>query len=199
MSEGRDIREAAGLDAAVEADFELMARSARGDRHAFATIVERYGPMALRVAARMVSDRHAAEDIAQEAMVRAWTRASDFDPARARFSTWLYRIVVNLCIDSNRRLRPGPLPSDFDPADPAANTARDMEAHEQLAALATAIEELPPRQRAALSLVYEEGLAGAEAARVLGVSVKALERMLARARERLRKTLKDPLELGSAI
>lgn len=199
MSGGCDITEATGTDGAPEADFELMARSARGDRHAFTTIVERYGPMALRVAARMVNDRHAAEDIAQEAMVRAWTRASAFDPARALFSTWLYRIVVNLCIDSNRRLRAAPLPRDFDPADPSANTARDLEAHEQLAALATAVEELPPRQRAALSLVYEEGLAGAEAARVLGVSTKALERMLARARARLKRTLNGPQELESGL
>jgi RNA polymerase sigma-70 factor (ECF subfamily) len=88
-------------------DADLLARSARGDRRAFDEIVTRYGPLALRIAGRMARDRQSAEDIAQEAMVRVWRRASEFDPRRARFSTWLYRIVVNLCIDpilaKNRR------------------------------------------------------------------------------------------------
>src|SRR5690349_8739430 len=95
-------------------DAELLARSARGDRRAFDRIVARYGPVALRLAARIVPDRQSAEDIAQEAMVRIWHRAGDFDARRARFTTWLYRIVANLCIDLCRRPRPVPLPEHFD-------------------------------------------------------------------------------------
>ena len=168
---------------------DLLARSARGDLRAFDEIVTRYGPVALRVAARMAPDRQSAEDIAQEAMVRIWRRADEFDGRRARFTTWLYRIVVNLCIDLRRRPQPVALPPDFDPIDPSAGAAENIEVDERRAALIKAIEELPSGQRAALMLVYEEGLSGAEAAQVLGVSTKAVERLLARARARLRELL----------
>jgi RNA polymerase sigma-70 factor, ECF subfamily len=168
---------------------DLLARSARGDRRAFDEIVTRYGPMALRVAARMAPDRQSAEDIAQEAMVRIWRRADEFDTRRARFTTWLYRIVVNLCIDLSRKARPVALPEDFDPVDPSAGAAERVEADERHAALVRAIDELPSGQRAALTLVYDEGLSGAEAAQALGVSTKAVERLLARARARLRELL----------
>lgn len=170
-------------------DADLLARSARGDRRAFDQIVTRYAPVALRIAGRMAADRQSAEDIAQEAMVRVWRRAGEFDARRARFSTWLYRIVVNLCIDSSRTPQPASLPEGLDPVDPAASAAEAMEVDQQRAALMRAIDELPSRQRAALVLVYDEGLSGAEAARVLGVSAKAVERLLARARARLRELL----------
>lgn len=170
-------------------DDELLARSAAGDRRAFETIVMRHGSLALRVARRLVPDREAAEDIAQEALVRVWIRAGDFDAGRARFTTWLYRIVVNLAIDASRRLRPERLPEHFDTADPAAGAEDRLELDEYYVALGNAREKLPSRQRAALLLVYDEGLSGAEAAEVLGVSTKAIERLLARGRERLRERL----------
>jgi RNA polymerase sigma-70 factor (ECF subfamily) len=179
-------------------DAVLLARSARGDRRAFDELVTRYGPVALRIAGRMARDRQSAEDIAQEAMVRVWRRASEFDARRARFSTWLYRIVVNLCIDSVRTPQPVPLPEGLDPADPAENAAEAMEVDERRAALVRAIEGLPSRQRAALALVYHEGLSGAEAAQVLGVSAKAVERLLARARSRLRELLVPDCEQPEA-
>lgn len=170
-------------------DAELLARSARGDRRAFDRIVARHGPLALRLAARIARDRQSAEDIAQEAMVRIWHRAADFDARRARFTTWLYRIVVNLCIDLGRRPRPVPLPDHFDAADPAAGAEQALEQDERRAVLARAMDELTPGQRAALTLVYDEGLSGAEAAQALGVTTKAVERLLARARAHLRERL----------
>jgi len=167
----------------------LLARTASGDRRAFDEIVTRYGPVALRLAVRMAPDRQSAEDIAQEAMLRIWRRANEFDVRRARFTTWLYRIVVNLCIDLRRRPRPAPLPEDFDTIDAAAAAADNLEADERRAALLRAMDELSSGQRAALMLVYDEGLSGAEAAQVLGISAKAVERLLARARARLRELL----------
>jgi RNA polymerase sigma-70 factor, ECF subfamily len=184
-----DIHGLDGQSADTDDAAALLARSARGDRRAFDQIVTRYGPVALRVAARMAPDRQSAEDIAQEAMVRIWRRAHEFDGRRARFTTWLYRIVVNLCIDLSRKPRPVALPEDFDPVDPAGGAADCLEADERCTALVRAIEELPSGQRAALMLVYDEGLSGAEAAQALGVSTKAVERLLARARARLRELL----------
>ena len=170
-------------------DADLLARSAAGDRQAFERIVMRHGPLALRVARRLAPDRHSAEDIAQEALVRAWRRAGDFDASRARFTTWLYRIVVNLVIDLRRRSRSERLPEHFDTADPAPGAEETRELDERHAALWSARQSLPSRQQAALALVYDEGLSGAEAAQVLGVSTKAVERLLARARAYLRERL----------
>lgn len=171
------------------ADEVLLAWSAQGDRRAFDEIVTRHGPFALRVATRVITDPLVAEDVVQEAMLRAWSQAARFDPDRARFTTWLYRIVVNLCIDQKRRVQPDPMPEDFDAVDPAAGTDEMMEANERQAALAGALRALPARQRAAMTLVYDEGLSGAEAARTLGLSAKAVERLLARARTYLRERL----------
>jgi RNA polymerase sigma-70 factor (ECF subfamily) len=80
-------------------DAELIAWSADGDRRAFDEIMTRHGPFALRVAARLVPDAAIADELIQEALVRAWARADHCDPERARFTTSLSRIVVNLCID----------------------------------------------------------------------------------------------------
>jgi RNA polymerase sigma-70 factor (ECF subfamily) len=170
-------------------DAELLSRSAAGDRRAFDEIVARHGAFALRVAARIVADPLLAEDVVQEAMLRAWSQAHLFDPGRARFTTWLYRIVVNLCIDQRRRRSPERLPDDLDPIDPAASADEALAANERHAALARALKQLPVRQRAAMTLVYDEGLSGAEAGRILGLSAKAVERLLARARAFLRERL----------
>lgn len=170
-------------------DEQLLSWSAQGDRRAFDEIVVRHGPFALRVAARLVADRSLAEDLAQEAFVRAWAQARQFDPRRARFTTWLYRIITNLCIDQRRRVHPQPLPEGFDTVDPSAGAQEIMESQEQAQVLTEALSELPARQRAAMTLVYDEGLSGSEAARILGLSAKAIERLLARARERLRASL----------
>ena len=170
-------------------DATLVGWSASGDRRAFDEIVIRHGPFALRVASRLIPDLRAAEDVVQEAMVRAWSQSGQFDASRARFTTWLYRIVVNLCIDQRRRVRPESMPENFDPVDPAAGAAEMMEVLERDATLAKELSKLPVRQRAAMTLVYDEGLSGAEAGRVMGLSAKAVERLLARARAYLREVM----------
>jgi RNA polymerase sigma-70 factor, ECF subfamily len=170
-------------------DAELISWSAGGDRRAFDQIVSRHGLFALRVALRLIADPAAAEDVVQEAMLRAWSQAGHFDPCRARFTTWLYRIVLNLCIDQRRRIRPEPMPNNFDPVDSAAGADDILECAERRESLARALRELPGRQRAALTLVYDEGMTGAEAAQILGVTVKALERLLARGRAFLRQRI----------
>ncbi len=171
-------------------DPELMAWSAAGDARAFDTVVVRHGPMALRVARRLVDDAVAAEDIVQEAMVRLWSQAARFDARRALLTTWLYRIVSNLAIDHRRRRRPVALPDDFDVADTAPGAEVMLEQAEDHASLDAAMAALPPRHRMAIALVYEEGLSGAETARVLGLSAKAVERLLARARATLRAEIR---------
>jgi len=171
-------------------DSQLAEWSAAGDTRAFDQIVVRHGTFALRVARRIVANASTAEELVQEAMLRAWSQSKHYNPRCARFSTWLYRIVVNLCVDHGRRFQPEPMPEDFDAADPQMNTDEISKAHERSAAIARAVTYLPVNQRAAMTLVYDEGMTGTEAARVLGVSKKkAMERLLARARAHLRERL----------
>jgi RNA polymerase sigma-70 factor (ECF subfamily) len=170
-------------------DAQLAALTQSGDRAAFDEIVRRHGPFALRVALRLCHDRAAAEDAAQDAMLRVWHQIHRYDPEIARFSTWLYRITVNLCIDQSRKWRGVALPEGYDETDPSPDGEQTLAALETSRSLAAGLRRLPARQRAAMLLVYEEGLSGAEAARVLGFSPKAVERLLARAREQLRKAL----------
>lgn len=171
-------------------DAELAAWSVGGDRRAFDEIVSRHGPFALRVASRLVRDATTAEDLAQDAMFRAWKDIGRFDAKRAQFTTWLYQIVVNLCIDHQRKRRPGQLPENFDAIDAKPGADSMIETSERNAAMAKAITELSPGQRAAMVLVYDEEMSGSEAARVLGLSAKAVERLLARARAYLRDRLR---------
>lgn len=176
----------------IAPDSDLISWSAEGDKRAFDMIMLRHGRFALRVAMRLIPHAPTAEDIVQEAMVRAWMQARYFDARRARFTTWLYRIIVNLCIDQRRRVQPDPLPQSFDIADPAAGADEAIEANQRQRTLVLALRELPERQRAAMTLVYDEGLSGAEAGRVLGLSAKAVERLLARARLFLRNRMVPP-------
>jgi RNA polymerase sigma-70 factor, ECF subfamily len=177
-------------------DADLIAWSANGDRRAFDEVVYRHGPFALRVALRLIPNASAAEDVVQEAMLSAWSQSGRFNPARARFTTWLYRIVVNRCIDYRRSLKHETLPEEFDAVDPSSNVEEMMMSNEEGAALAKALRTLSVRQRAAMTLVYDEGMSGAEAARVLGLSSKAVERLLARARACLREQLQIEFNLS---
>ena len=170
-------------------DAVLSERLVREDRLAFDELIRRHAPLALRTARRLVRDPDVAEDLVQEALLRAWHEAARFDPRRAKWSTWLYRVVVNLCIDHRRLSRYEAWPERLDPIDPAGGAQEALEAAERLTALSAALAALPVRQRAAIALVYDEDLSGAEAAKILGVSTKALERLLARGRSELKDRL----------
>ncbi|MCB4824091.1 sigma-70 family RNA polymerase sigma factor [Roseicella aerolata] len=183
----------AGLMARETAsDADLMRWSAAGDRAAFAVLVERHGERALRIALRVLGDPAEAEEVAQEALLRAWQAAGRFDPSRAQVTTWLHRIVLNLAIDRTRRRASAPQAGEAALAalpDPASGPEAAAVEAEERAALAAALAQLPARQRAAIALAYEEGLSGAEAAAVLDVSERALEGLLRRARLMLRRLL----------
>jgi len=168
-------------------DYERMARVARGDAQAFRVLVGRHAQGAQRVGRRILGSDALAEEIVQEAFLRVWTNAPRWRP-QAAFRTWLYRIVVNLCLNARRHPADLPLSAAAHPVDPN-DAAAALEQRERDRALADAVDALPVRQRAAIVLTYQEGLSNAEAAAVLDASVSGLEALLVRAKRALRAAL----------
>lgn len=165
-----------------------MARVRHQDRDAFAVLVERHLDAIHAFTQRLTRNADDAADLTQETFLRVWKNARSWRPERARFSTWLYRIARNLCVDAHRRRREV---EDVDP-DTLASDSPDPQTAPANAELRRALERglaaLPERQRTALLLCHR-GMSNRDAAAVLQVSVDALESLLARARRKLRVDL----------
>jgi RNA polymerase sigma-70 factor (ECF subfamily) len=171
-----------------DSDEELMARVARGDAGAFRILAARAAPFALGIARRFLRDAADAEDVVQDAFLRVWTSAPRWRPT-APFRAWLYRIVINLAFNRNRRAPMARIDDAGDPVDHTPGALERMDADETRRMVAAAIDALPERQRMAVILTYDEGLSNAETALVLDTSVSGVESLLIRARRTLRATL----------
>ena len=179
-----------------DSDDELMVRSGNGDKAAFGQLVERHLSRAGAIASRVAGNRSDAEEIVQEAFLRAWLKAPGWQPqdrrdGGAQFTTWFYRVLVNLCLDRKRRAPFAPIEAADEVADPRPGGYDTTLQSETGSRVAAAVAALPGRQRAALTLCHYEGLSNIEAAAILEVSVGALESLLVRARRTLRDTLAD--------
>jgi RNA polymerase sigma-70 factor (ECF subfamily) len=174
-------------------DAELIAGVGRQEPAAVRTLVARKLPRLLALATRMLGDRMEAEDVAQEAFVRIWKQAPRWREGEARFDTWLHRVALNLCYDRLRAHREEPadeLPDTADSAaDPAGAPDAQLDAQSRDARVRAALAALPARQREALVLNYYQELSNIEAAALMGITVEALESLLARARRSLRAQL----------
>ncbi|MGF1626488.1 MAG: sigma-70 family RNA polymerase sigma factor [Alphaproteobacteria bacterium] len=171
-----------------------MARIASGDGAAFGRLVDRHVDRALRLAQRMLGSRADAEDAVQEVFLKIWRKAETWRSGRAAFTTWLWRIVVNQCLDARRRPGAVSLDSVAEPIDEAPDQEAAMAAAQEDARVAAAVATLPERQQAALALIYGAGASNAEAAESLGLSVGAVEQLLVRARRSLRVQLVEATE-----
>ncbi|MYD95843.1 MAG: sigma-70 family RNA polymerase sigma factor [Gammaproteobacteria bacterium] len=172
-------------------DEELMARVQHQDRGAFAVLVARHLDGIHSFNYRFIRHADDAADLAQETFLRVWSSAHTWRPNRVRFTTWLYRIARNLCIDAYRRQRET---EELDPRITAADEAGPDDApgrERLLRVMNQGLAELPERQRTALLLCHRQGMTNRQAADVLEVSVDALESLLARARRTLRLKLRD--------
>lgn len=173
-----------------EDDSSLMAAIAEGNHAAFHELMRRHMPLALSVAQRMTGNRADADEVAQEAFLRVWTGAARWRPdGQARLRTWLFRVVVNLCLDRRRRATALPLEEAGDPADPSPDCVEQIASAQTARLISGALDQLPPRQKAAITLCYYGGFSGNEAAGILEVSASALESLLVRARRALRGRL----------
>ncbi len=172
---------------AVSDDERLLACFSAGDDRAAALLTDRLGPRAFGVALRFLGNRAEAEDVTQEAMLRLWRIAPDWQSGGARVSTWLYRVVMNLCIDLKRRQRGADLDLDAvpEPPDPAKGPPEQLQEMARHDALQGALMQLPERQRQAVVLRHLEELANPEIAAIMDISVEAVESLTARGKRAL--------------
>ena len=170
---------------------QLVARIAARDEQAFRIAIERHAPLLHRIAYRMRSDAHEAEDIAQEAMLRLWDHAPRLDARSGvkgvKLAPWLKRVTVNLAIDRLRIAKRNSGNEVPDRADETPLADAQIESDEEGAKARALIASLPERQRAAIVLTYYEELPNADAAQALDMNIKAFESLLHRARGALRK------------
>ncbi len=175
----------------ADPDEELVRRVGQGDPAAIQAMVARKLPRMLALAYRMLNDAAEAEDVAQEAMLRAWKQAPRWVSGQARFDTWLHRVGLNLCYDRLRRRREIPTEAPPEQVDMGPAPDRGLMAADVGARVDTALARLPDRQREAIVLCHYQELTNIEAAGLMEVSVEALESLLSRGRRALRQALAD--------
>ena len=177
-------------------DTALMLAAGRGDREAFAELVNRYQRSLVQFAYRFqgVNDRDSAEDLAQECLIAAWKAAPRYTP-KAQVKTWLYRILTNQCLNHRRgrRLR-DTLSLDVEEAAEPPGPESDLPERHVMASEAAqrirhAMNDLADNQRAALLLRHYHELSYSDIAEVLETTVPAVESLLFRARQRLKQIL----------
>ena len=150
-----------------QADFEVIRRVLEGETEAFEVLVRRHQQTIFRLTYRMTRNIEDARDLAQEAFVQAYRSLGSFQ-GQSSFSTWLYRIAMNLCLNHLKATaREDPVEVDATLQDGRENSLTTILRNERDRALATAIKELPLQQRATLTLRVYQGLSHREIAEVL--------------------------------
>lgn len=179
---------AAGAEPAAapgDAERALVARARTGDAAAFRELVERHQNRAFALARRLLRDETEAEEVAQDAFLRAWTALPGFR-AEASFGTWLHRIVYRRALDRIDALRARRRHESAAPSWPeegAGSSPATFDGEERVRRL---VDALPAAQRAAVTLFYFEDRSVQDAAKVLGMHENTLKTHLHRARAALR-------------
>lgn len=171
-------------------DETLIVLVAQQDHAAFSRLTARHLKRAYGIALRILGDPAEAEDVTQETFAKIWIHAPRWIPGKAKFTTWLYRIAANLSIDRKRRRRPNTMdeiPEQQDEQTP--DGFETIHSDEITTQVRRAIDQLPDNQRTAILLCGHNDLSNAEAAEAMGLSVKAVESLLVRARRSLREKL----------
>lgn len=172
-------------------DEELMVLISEGEPAAFAAIVRRHTSRFYAVAFRVLMNREDAEDVVQEAFCKLWNGKATWKVDKgARFTTWFYRIVTNQAVDQlakKSRRRGTVLDDNLPSGDPDAE--HTVWERDRGRAVVEALAELPERQRTALTLFFTEELSQREAADVMGITPKAVESLIGRAKQTLRERM----------
>lgn len=175
-------------------DNELLALVQDGSHPAFAALVEHHTERFYRLAFRYLQNREAAEDVVQDAFLKIWEDPARWQPDKnSKFTTWFYRVVVNQCLDWQKRKRPLELNDDMPLIDERETADQAMLRREEQRVLEQAIAALPERQRSAINLCFDAGLSNQEAADAMGVNLKALQSLIMRAKAKLKERMKNYL------
>lgn len=172
-------------------DLQLVNRILQGDNIAFDQLASKYTESMYALAYQMTQQSALAEDIVQECFIKMWQHADAWQPHKAKFSTWLHRIVMNRCIDelrsasqrSNQSLDTENLLCS------AQSVEQQASEHEQQQHYQQAMQHLAHNQRTALALIYSSGLSNRDAANVMGLKLKAFESLLLRAKQNLQQQI----------
>jgi len=180
-------------------DQALMTMVVAGNHDAFAELVARHSSRSLALARRTLRNVADAEDVVQAVFIKLWQRPMAWQASKSAFTTWLYRVVLNGCVDLHRASSPhtvGRLNYDIDEvsqlqtADVLDQLTESDQISRRNALLRAAIHDLPASQRDAINLAVYTGLPQRQVAEILGVSVKAVESLLIRAKATLKKSVK---------
>ncbi|QIP02378.1 RNA polymerase sigma factor [Bradyrhizobium symbiodeficiens] len=178
------------VDAVYDEDSELLDRLATGDEVAFRMLVERHIDRAYAIALRIVGNAADAEDVVQDTMLKIWSHRGRWQHGRAKFSTWLYRVISNRCIDLRRKPRNENVETVPEVADGQPGAVEIIERNELNGMLELAMRRLPEQQRIAVIFSYHENMSNGEIAEVMDTTVAAVESLLKRGRQQLRQLLR---------
>ncbi|MDA9404977.1 RNA polymerase sigma factor [Bradyrhizobium sp. CCBAU 45389] len=177
-------------DVVFDEDSELLDRLAADDEAAFRMLVERHIDRAYAIALRIVGNAADAEDVVQDTMLKVWSHRGRWQHGRAKFSTWLYRVISNRCIDLRRKPRNENVETVPEVADGQPGAVEIIERNELNDMLELAMQRLPEQQRIAVIFSYHENMSNGEIAQVMDTTVAAVESLLKRGRQQLRQLLR---------
>jgi RNA polymerase sigma-70 factor (ECF subfamily) len=172
----------------MDAERRLMAKVARGDQAAFAELAQRYSGKLMAVAGRLLGSRADAEDAVQRAFMQCFAGAGTYD-ARWAVSTWLYRILTNVCVDELRRRATRSAHDERSAAGQLAVASSNHHPPASYLDLHRALERVPREARVLLALRYVDGLSYGELARIRGISINTVKSQLTRGKSLLRAEL----------
>ena len=170
-------------------DDELLARFSNGDRNAAMALTSRLAPIVFIQALRILNDRAEAEDVTQECLLRLWRAAPKWEVNKAKITTWLYRVTLNLCIDHLRKSNRNIGDVEQEAVDDTPGVEYKLRNKERLQALRRALETLPDRQKRAVILRHIVGLPNPDISDIMGISIEAVESLVSRGKQALARTL----------
>ena len=177
----------------MDADQQAIRQVLAGNADSFRALVEKYERPLFVLVRNLVRDAGDAEDIAQETFVAAYANLKSYDPGRAKFSTWLFAMARNRCLNWLKRRRPlvtARLPEGIVQDTPGSR----LDAEATFQRLDAALDELPVEQRTAFVLAEIQGLSYRDIVRIEGVRLGTVKSRIARAKQKLRNCLRDVVE-----
>lgn len=177
----------------ADPDADIISGLQTGDKAALSKLMDRHMKTLYNQAYHMLGDSMAAEDITQTVFLKTWQNINDWKSGNAKLLTWMRRVTANACFDQLRKKKP--IYSDMVPEiEDSADTPFDaLSRQNQNEIVKAALQKLPDRQRAAVTLSYYQELTQKEGASVMSITEKAYESLLVRGRKSLKLLLKESL------